>query len=241
MEREAAEEEAWEKDYVRRQIAGETGIEIRYEDAIFDLFREKLDEVFHNIDDMYYFDPSIYVSEQHSIENTYAEQLFFSVACSACPESSISVYVEMSIDDSMDGESELHIECKSADGKTRIANASVYYHNGSGYIDALEGTVELESESYVEAESLAEFNEALESYIQTALNPFASKLEEIKVEVARHGGDLPVADFDCFECEKMGVSIDGDFFPFGKCCYCGAENDVYICERCGKVFGERLI
>ena len=78
----------------------------------------------------------------------------------------------------------------------------------------------------------------LETYIQTKLNPFAAKLEELKIEVARHGGDLPVADFECFECEKMGVSINNDFYPLGKCCYCGTENDIYICEKCGKAFGE---
>lgn len=238
MERDAAEEEAWERDYIRIQIAGQTGIEIRYEDAIFDLFREKLDEIFHGIDDTYYFDPSIHVSEQYSIENVYSEQLFFSIVCRAHPESSISVYVEMSIDDSMDGDSELYIECRSSDEKTKIANATVHYHNGAGYIDTFEGTVELESESYVDDEALSQFNEVLETYIQTTLNPFAAKLEELKMEVARYGGDLPVADFECFECEKMGVSINNDFFPFGKCCYCGAENDVYICEKCGKAFGE---
>ena len=57
-------------------------------------------------------------------------------------------------------------------------------------------------------------------------------------ECGRHGGADPVADFACAECGKNGVSVLEDFLPIGKCCYCGYENEVYICESCGLVHDE---
>ena len=54
-------------------------------------------------------------------------------------------------------------------------------------------------------------------------------------ECGKYGGAEPVADFACAECGKNGVSVLEDFLPIGKCCYCGYENEVYICELCGTV------
>ena len=32
-----------------------------------------------------------------------------------------------------------------------------------------------------------------------------------------------VADNECEECGHLGVSINAEFYPIGKCCYCGNE------------------
>lgn len=33
---------------------------------------------------------------------------------------------------------------------------------------------------------------------------------------------------------KYGISISEDFYPLGRCCYCGEENYIKQCQRCGK-------
>lgn len=42
----------------------------------------------------------------------------------------------------------------------------------------------------------------------------------------------------CEEDSRDGVSINENIYPIGKCCYCGNENYVYICEICGAVFND---
>lgn len=37
---------------------------------------------------------------------------------------------------------------------------------------------------------------------------------------------------------KDGVSITEDLLPIGKCCYCGYENEHYVCELCGTVYDD---
>ena len=36
------------------------------------------------------------------------------------------------------------------------------------------------------------------------------------------------------ECGEYGVSILDDFYPVGHCCYCGEENYIKQCNKCGK-------
>lgn len=74
---------------------------------------------------------------------------------------------------------------------------------------------------------LEEFKQRLKEYIDDELNPLIPELEAMKYEAGRHGGKNPVADFPCAECGKLGISVLEDFYHFGRCCYCGMENDIY--------------
>jgi rubredoxin len=70
------------------------------------------------------------------------------------------------------------------------------------------------------------------------LNPYVKQVSAMEYECGRHGGTSPVADFACQECGKDGVSITEDLLPIGKCCYCGYENEHYVCELCGTVYDD---
>lgn len=85
---------------------------------------------------------------------------------------------------------------------------------------------------------MSDFLEDLVDYINDGLNPYLENLFSLEFEYGRYGGDNPVADFVCAECGKLGVSILEDFLPIGKCCYCGYENEVHICEICGTAYDD---
>lgn len=61
-ESEAARRE-WERDYLRLRISGETGVEIREEEGIYELFSETLGELYNEFSDIYYFDPQFDMSK----------------------------------------------------------------------------------------------------------------------------------------------------------------------------------
>ena len=72
-----------------------------------------------------------------------------------------------------------------------------------------------------------------------SLNPYPAKAEAI---VHRSKGmDRVLADFPCEQCGKFGVSIDEEFLPVGKCCFCGWENELVNCDRCGELVSAEVV
>ena len=239
-ERDAESEADWERNYLRIRIEGETGVKILHDDGVFDLFCEKLDLLYTEIEDSYYFNPCYKVSSQYGLELSYDKQLLFSISSKVVEESSINILVEFSLDGSMDGDSVATLICnRDGESTEELFSANLHYHNGSGYEDTIEGgMVVLDSESTYDDSELDDFKQQLKEYIENGLNPLIQKLEELEYGAQRHGGSEPVADFPCCECEKNGISIMNEFYPIGRCCYCGTDNDIFICERCGTVFDD---
>lgn len=230
-ESEAARRE-WERDYLRLRISGETGVEIREEEGIYELFSETLGELYNEFSDIYYFDPQFDMSKKSDITMTEEEQVLFSIRSNAVKTAVVEVVADMTFDSDMDGDSSLYISCRR-DG-TEIFRTVLEYHNGSGMEDTFEGKIVLNSESYYDTEELDEFKDELKDYIEEKLNPLISKKESLEYTAATSGGAEPVADIPCMECGKYGISISEDFYPLGRCCYCGEENYIKQCQRCGK-------
>lgn len=222
----------WERDYLRLRISGETGVEIREEEGIYELFSETLEELYNEFSDIYYFDPQFDMSKKFDISMTEGEQELFSIRSNAVKTAVLEVVVDMTFNSDMDGDSSLYISCRQDD--TEIFHAVLGYHNGSGTEDCFEGKIVLNSESYYNIEELDEFKDELKEYIEEELNPLISKKESLEYTAATSGGAEPVADIPCMECGKYGISISEDFYPFGHCCYCGEENYIKQCQRCGK-------
>ena len=230
-ESEAARRE-WERDYLRLRISGETGVEIREEEEIYELFSETLGELYNEFSDIYYFDPQFDMSKKSDIAMTEEEQVLFSIRSNAVKTAVVEVVTDMTFDSDMDGDSSLYISCRR-DG-TEIFRTVLEYHNGSGMEDTFEGKIVLNSESYYNTDELDEFKDELKGYIEENLNPLISKKESLEYIAATSGGGELVADIPCMECGKYGISISEDFYPLGHCCYCGEENYIKQCQRCGK-------
>jgi hypothetical protein len=91
-------------------------------------------------------------------------------------------------------------------------------------------------DSELDSIEIEPFKKAIQEYIDSDFNPYISEIGTLKYEAAAKGSLEPIADFACAECGKKCVSILSSFYPFGHCCFCGTDNEVSSCERCGAVF-----
>lgn len=222
----------WDNSYLLLRIFGETGVEIRNIEEIFGMFFKTLEELYTDFSDRYYFDPKYEISPQSGIILQEEEQVLFTITSNACKDARLSIIVDMSFDEVMDGDSTMWIYCRQ-DGE-EILQCELRYHNGCGTEDTLEGKIVLNSESYYDMEELQEFKAELQDYVENELNPLIEQKESLEYIAGKRGEDYPVADIPCEECGEYGISISDDFYPFGHCCYCGEENYIQQCEKCGQ-------
>ena len=238
---EARDAEEYERTYLRDRIFGETGVDILWHDEIFTLFKEKTNTLYQTFYDLYYWDCRFTISSEMELHDDTTWQTLFRIHCNACPECYVDVQIQLSIDDEMDGDSSLSFKYTLYGLNNEIKNCitdkfpMILYHNGNGYEDSLEGKIELYSESYLDESEIDLFLEELTSAIEEA-NPYIAIKSSLEERVIKEGELPPVADFPCNECENNGISIRDDFYPFGHCCYCGADNNISICIRCGSPF-----
>lgn len=123
------------------------------------------------------------------------------------------------------------IECKDGTGKT-ICSAEIHFHNGNGY-EGEEGLMEASEDSEYDSSELNDLRDELFEYIDEKMNPYPKKLDAYVYE--NKGDNAWTADFACSQCGKFGVSINEEFLPIGRCCYCGWDNELEKCERCGQL------
>lgn len=227
------EQDEYDEQYWRDRIFGETGVEIRDEDEIYELLCQTVTELYDTLSDRYHYDPCFEVSDMETPVK-YGTTKVFTVTSNASDEE-LSLFVSIVVDDDMDSSSYLTIEAKH--GEDVVAKVECMYHNGEGH-EGEEGLCVADSDSEYDDTEVHDFLEDLIEYIEEDLNPYVKQVSAMEYECGRHGGASPVADFACQECGKDGVSITEDLLPIGKCCYCGYENEHYVCELCGLVYDD---
>ena len=227
------EQTEYEEQYWRDRIFGETGVEVRDEDEIYELLCQTVTELYDTLSDRYHYDPCFDVSDME-IPVKDGTTKVLTITSNASDEK-LNLFVSIVLDDDMDSSSYLTIEAKH--GEDIIAKAECTYHNGEGH-EGEEGLCVADSDSEYDDTEVHDFLEDLVDYIEEDLNPYVKQVATMEYECGRHGGASPVADFACQECGKDGVSITEDLLPIGKCCYCGYENEHYVCELCGTVYDD---
>lgn len=227
------EQEEYDEQSLRDRIFGETGVEIRDEDEIYELLCQTVTELYDTLSDRYHYDPCFDVSDMETPVKDGTTKVC-SVTSNASDEK-LNLFVSIVIDDDMDTSSYLTIEAKH--GEDIIAKVECMYRNGEGH-ESEEGLCVADSDSEYDDTEVHDFLEDLIDYIEEDLNPYVKQVAAMEYECGRHGGTSPVADFACQECGKDGVSITEDLLPIGKCCYCGYENEYYVCELCGTVYDD---
>ena len=227
------EQEEYDEQYWRDRIFGETGVEIRDEDEIYELLCQTVTVLYDTLSDRYHYDPCFDISDMETPVKDGITQLCTIISNASGEE--LVLFVSIVLDGDMDSSSYLTIEAKY--GETDIAKVECMYYNGKGH-EGEEGLCVADSDSEYDDTEVHDFLEALIAYIEENLNPYVKHVAAIEYEHGRHGGEPPVADFPCQECGKDGVSITEDLLPIGKCCYCGYENEIHICELCGTVYDD---
>lgn len=227
------EQDEYDEQYWRDRIFGETGVEIRDEDEIYELLCQTVTELYDTLSDRYHYDPCFDVSDMETPIKDGTTKVC--VIKSNASDEKLTLCVSIVLDDDMDSSSYLTIEAKH--GEDIIAKVECMYHNGEGH-EGEEGLCVADSDSEYDDTEVHDFLEDLIDYIEEDLNPYVKQVSAMEYEYGRHGGTSPVADFACQECGKDGVSITEDLLPIGKCCYCGYENEHYVCELCGMVYDD---
>ncbi len=237
-EQEQEQEQEWfnpeyEKKYWIDRIFGETGVEIRTINEIYDLFCDTIMTLYSDLEDKYHFNSCFDISEAKMPKEN--ENITICTITNNASGKELEIVVSISIDDDMAASSYMYLEAKH--NQEVIYKAECCYYNGEGY-EGEEGICIAESDSVYDSSQINEFFEDIISYIETEMNPYLQKLAILEFECGRNGGPEPVADFACAECGNNGVSILEEFMPIGKCCYCGYDNEINICELCGTVYDE---
>lgn len=227
------EQDEYDEQYWRDRIFGETGVEIRDEDEIYELLCQTVTELYDTLSDRYHYDPCFDVSDMETPVKDGTTKVC--VITSNASDEKLNVFVSIVVDDDMDTSSYLTIEAKH--GEDVIAKVECTYHNGEGH-EGEEGLCVADSDSEYDDIEVHDFLEDLIDYIEEDLNPYVKQVSAMEYEYGRHGGISPVAEFACQECGKDGVSITEDLLQIGKCCYCGYENEHYVCELCGMVYDD---
>lgn len=223
------EEEAYEEEYYRDRIANEAGIDILDEDAIRDWFDERMYNLYTALYQKYHLDVCVEISDFEMNEGNVC----FSVFCPVLEDQSlrVDVYAYYMIDDNLGEDSVCTVECKDASGEA-ISSAELLFHNGDGYENE-EGIMEASEDSEYNDSELTELIDELIDYIDKKINPYPKELE--KLVHRNKGNNIWTATCFCSQCGQSGISVDEEFLPRGKCCYCGYENELSTCEQCGEL------
>lgn len=227
---EAEHEDAqYNREYYRDRLASETGMDILDESGIKDWFDEILHEIFGAVYQRYHLDVCYEISD---FATPTEEEIVFSISCPAVEADSakIDTIAEYSIDDGLGEDSTCYILVKDGTGE-EICKAEVRFHNGNGY-EGEEGIMEATDDSEYDTSDLDDFLDELFATIES-LNPYPAKLDALSYQ---NKGEVQfVVDSPCEQCGKFDVSINETFLTVGRCCYCGYENELARCERCGEL------
>lgn len=225
--------EYYEEESLRDRIAEEAGIELRDKEQIYELFYDTIRDIYNEIFDKFYYDDGFEISDIEDPADDGTTTVC--VITSKVSEDELKISTTISIDDDMGADSFLEIVAEH--NGEQVAIGACDYHNGDGYESDC-GICEPYSASIYDDSQRENFKDEVILYIEEDLNPYVRIMQSMQYESAQHGGSNPVAEFPCEECGKCGVSILEEFLPIGTCCYCGYENEVHICERCGCVYDD---
>ncbi len=223
------EDVKYEREYYRSRLASETGMDILDEHGIRGWFDEVLHNLFGAVYQRYHLDVCYEISD---FATPTEREVVFSISCPAVEDGSarIDAIAQYSVDDGLGEDSTCYIIAKDGDGDD-ICKAEIRFHNGNGH-EGEECIMVATDNSEYDTSEMDDFRDELFDAIES-LNPYPAQLNALAYE---HKGAVQfVADFPCEQCGKFGVSIDETFLPIGRCCYCGYENELVKCERCGEL------
>ncbi|WP_418747116.1 hypothetical protein [Frisingicoccus sp.] len=229
------ENDEYEQEFYRERLADETGMDVLGENEIKNWFEEVLHELYDLIYQQYHLDVCYDISD---LTTPNEDEVAFTISCPAVEDGNakIDIVTEYSIDDGLGEDSVCYIAAKDRYGR-EISKAEVRFHNGNG-CESEEGIMEATDNPEYDISGLDGFQDDLLAAIES-LNPYPEKLDALSYE--NKGAVQFIADFPCEQCGKFGVSIDESFLTVGRCCYCGHENELAKCERCGEMVNVDLL
>lgn len=224
-----------EKIYIHDRIMNETGINILFCEGIFELFEDKIQELYTAIEDAEYFSYEVAVGSLNRIQDKPIKQTLFSVESNVDNSFNFDVCILLDITEGMGEDSYMYLWIEKSD-MTKMFETKVIYHNGEAHENTMECYYIADSESYFENRLLKSFIDDLKSYISDDMNTIKTEVNNLSYLAVKEGESLPVADFPCWNCNQDYISIDDDLYPYGHCINCGEESEILKCIRCGTLY-----
>lgn len=223
-------------EYTIDTIYNETGIKIRNASKIYDLFDDLAHELHDKVDNDEYFNYAVQITDLAPLKRSLEKQKAFSILSKVKDEFSFDIYVTVDITEGQGEESHMYLSAENVNGQ--FLSSDTIYRNGEAHIDAFDGVYIADIDSELDQIAFRQFSDDLCNYINDDMNLIKKKVDELKYIAAKEGGDIPVADFSCWNCYKEYVSVDSEIYPWGFCINCGEENEIHQCQRCGMLYSE---
>ena len=219
----------WE-EAEREIMEAEANIKILDSDEILNILEEAVEGICTEIEDKYYFRQDLEI-KQYGFGDEECSLMDIS---SKLNDKIIELKTITLINDSMGDTSTLELQIIF--DEEVLCKSFIEYVNGEAEFNHDQGYYMPIRENELIMPNLEEFYECLDNQINEAFPNLLEEAESINSSRVRDGGSPVTADIPCDECGEEGISIDEDFFEYGKCVCCGASHNIKECIRCGCLF-----
>lgn len=214
------------------KINNDSGIQVLRENEIFSLFEDKITELYTDISDREYFNPSIQISSLNNIQNDNTKQILFSIISNVENSFDFEVCAEFDVTEGMGENSHLMIWVEKSDSSI-ILQTTATYRNGEAHFNEWEGYYLPDSEAYFDDDIIQKFLIDLTHYINEDMNTIKVRAKTLALLAENSEKKKPLAEFACFNCNQNFVSLENEIYPYGHCVNCGEENEIAKCILCG--------
>lgn len=228
------EEKEMEQKSIYDRIIAETDVGLRFSVDILVLFEEMLLDFYEMLDDSEYFNYAINISPFNYLSDTTEKQKVFSVRSNVDDLFDFSIFAAFDINEGMGLDSHMNLWAEKSDS-TIILETSILYCNGEAHEDPMEGYIVPDCDSFVETDKFQIFMDDIKDYINNDMNPLKGEVETMKYMSIKDGGNSPVANFSCWNCNKELVSLNDNLYQYGYCINCGEDNDPKECIKCESI------
>lgn len=224
-----------ENQTLREVMSEEAGVNIRNDEAIYEIFEDAIMKVYDGIEDGLRFRLDISLSDINQFVYCSDEQHLFNIHHLVNDEE-IFVSCSVDVDNSQGAKSELIIQVKYGNKEKEYC---IPYING-------EASFDYEQCNYM-PETEDEFGEVeLENAIYSIIDFVNDNLESIRevidrdmYRIVKEGGNSPVAEsIYCWNCGEEYICINENYGNIGQCLNCGEYTEVIKCESCGRYVEE---
>lgn len=216
-----AESNQREFDY-KDLIEEESGVNIRSDDSIIELFQEQIDNILDDLKQNLYYRSDMEITYTRPALTNYGE--VFRVDYSP-GNSSLKVEVEPHIDDS-EGATSYVTFTIVRNNRDVLNKYRIYYTNGKAEYNEDQTNFMPLTYDELDVSGLENLREFLESFI-----------EDNMPEVT----DDEIAPYACAACHQFSIFLseeDDDKYEQGKCLHCGHSNPVGTCIRCERILDQ---
>lgn len=216
-------------------MSEEAGVNIRNDEAIYEIFEDAIMKLYDGIEDGLRFRLDISLSDINQFVYCSDEQHLFNIH-HLVNEEEIFVSCSVDVDNSQGAKSELIIQVKYGNIEKKYF---IPYINGEANFDYEQGNYMPQTEDEFGELELEEAISSIIDFVNDNLKSIRDDVDRAMYRIVKDGGNSPVADsICCLNCGEGYICISEEYGEIGQCLNCGEINEIYQCESCGNYVDE---